>query len=135
LLEIIPKRGSGPVEHATVPKVLELLYDRGLKPDWWKLPSMPRAGLWREIAEVVERRDGACRGVLVLGLDAPFVQLADSFKLTAGIDVVKGFAVGRTLWSGPTTEWLAGRIDDATLIHQVAEAFEKLLQAWRTRSP
>jgi 5-dehydro-2-deoxygluconokinase len=133
LLEIIPKRGAGPLEHSAMPKVMDGLYAKGIAPDWWKLPSMPRGLLWREIDEVIAKHDASCRGVLVLGLDAPEAQLTESFKLTKDSASVKGFAVGRTLFAAPAAEWLAGRLDDEQLVDRVATAFERLKKAWRQR--
>ena len=40
-------------------------------PDWWKLPDPGSDGAWEAIAEVIGRHDPHCRGVLLLGLDAP----------------------------------------------------------------
>ncbi|MBK7857277.1 MAG: 5-dehydro-2-deoxygluconokinase [Archangiaceae bacterium] len=133
LVEVIPKRGNSPVEHAAVPQVMEQLYGKGLQPDWWKLPAMPRTSLWRETAEVIARHDTACRGILILGLEAPEDELIKSFGLSAGVDAVKGFAVGRTLWAQPAAAWLSGQIDDAQLVDRVAAAFTRLVEAWRRR--
>lgn len=134
LLEVIPKRGNGPVEHGAVPQVMRALYDAGLQPDWWKLPAMPRSALWRETAEVLAQRDPDCRGIVVLGLEAPEAELARSFSMCAGVEAVKGFAVGRTLWAAPAAAWLGGQLDDAGLVQRVADAFSRLADAWRKRS-
>jgi 5-dehydro-2-deoxygluconokinase len=134
LLELIPKRGLGPVEHAALPKLISALYARGLQPDWWKLPAMPRTHLWKETATVIERHDPACRGIVVLGLEAPEAELARAFSLCAAVDAVKGFMVGRTLWAGPAGAWLSGQIDDAALVERVAQAFGRLMSAWRKRA-
>ena len=47
--------------------------------------------------------------------------------------IVKGFMVGRTIWGDASRAWLAGAIDDAALIEQVAARFGRLAQAWRAR--
>ncbi|MBL8954712.1 MAG: 5-dehydro-2-deoxygluconokinase [Myxococcaceae bacterium] len=133
LLEVIPSGGNGPIQHGALPELLSALYARGIAPDWWKLPALPRAQLWRELGDLVAANDDACRGIVVLGLDAPEEELARSFRLTAGVDVVKGFAVGRTLWSGPAGEWLSGGLPDDALVERVAAAFGRLKEAWRAR--
>jgi 5-dehydro-2-deoxygluconokinase len=48
---------------------------------------------------------------------------------------VKGFAVGRTLFAGAASEWLAGRIGDDQLVDQVTNAFTRLVAAWRKVRP
>ena len=47
----------------------------GIKPDWWKLPGVS-AKVWAHISEVIQANDPYCRGILILGLDAP----EDKFK-------------------------------------------------------
>ena len=53
------------------------------------------------------------RGIVVLGLDAPEAELAASFETAAGFDLVKGFAVGRTIF-GDAARGLARRRDSTT---------------------
>ena len=83
-----------------------------MKPDWWKLEDQPSAAAWREIAAAIEENDPRCRGIVMLGLDAPEADLVRAFRLAAGCPWVKGFAVGRTIFAEPARAWLAGRIDD-----------------------
>ncbi len=132
LFEVIVKRGAE-LEHEAMARVLTALYARGVQPDWWKLPAMPRDEQWREVAAVVEANDDACRGIVVLGLDAPEAELHASFHHCYGVDAVKGFAVGRTLWAAPAGAWLAGQIDDDKLVDRVAQAFGRMKVAWRER--
>jgi 5-dehydro-2-deoxygluconokinase len=35
----------------------------------------------------------------------------------------------------PAGEWLAGRIDDATLVTRASAAFERMIALWRGREP
>ena len=67
----------------------------------------------------------------MLGLDAPEAELAASFETAAGFDLVKGFAVGRTLFSDAAEKWLAGEIDDRTAIEDMAGRFARLTDAWQ----
>jgi 5-dehydro-2-deoxygluconokinase len=133
LIELIPKRGKGPLDHEAVPRLMRALYERKVAPDWWKLPAMPDGALWRAVDEVITSHDGDCRGVLVLGLEAPEAELARSFGLCADFPVVKGFAVGRTVWRGPATAWLSGMISDEALVERVSTAFTRLVELWRRR--
>ena len=54
------------------------------------------------------------RGIVVLGLDAPAKELEESFAVAASFDLVKGFAVGRTIFAEVARRWLSGAIDDKT---------------------
>ena len=82
--------------------------------------------------DLVARRDPWCRGVLVLGLNAPIKDLAAGFRQAALSATSRGFAVGRTIWQEPSRDWLAGQIGDAELIARVRASFETLIRAWRS---
>ena len=72
---------------------------------------------------------------MLLGLNQPMERLIDGFAAAATQPIVRGFMVGRTIWGEAGREWLAGTIDDATLIDRAASHFGQLVQAWRqTRS-
>jgi 5-dehydro-2-deoxygluconokinase len=130
LVEIIAGK-HGRVHDETVASVLTRLYDIGIKPDWWKLEPQETSAAWANIGAVIAARDPFCRGVVMLGLDAPAEDLARAFRLAADAPVVKGFAVGRTIFAEPAKAWLGGRIDDETAIAAMARAFGDLVAAWQ----
>src|SRR5262249_35356592 len=117
-----------------VPRALAQLYAAGLKPEWWKLPPPAASDGWSAIAEVIEANDPLCRGVLMLGLEAPEHVLAESFKLAAKAPICKGFAIGRTLFAAPAEAWFAGRIDDRAARDQVAANYRHLVELWHRRA-
>jgi 5-dehydro-2-deoxygluconokinase len=47
------------------------------------------------------------------------------------VPIVKGFAVGRTIFSDAAGRWLAGEIDDEAAIADLARRFGTLVEAWR----
>ena len=44
---------------------------------------------------------------------------------------VHGFAVGRSIFASVAEEWLAGRMDDAAAIDEMARNFRALVEAWQ----
>jgi 5-dehydro-2-deoxygluconokinase len=130
LLEIILPPGMA-VDSATTARALTQIYDLGVRPDWWKLEPLAETSAWRQVAEVIEARDRYCRGVVLLGLSQPMDALAAAFEAAAAIPVVKGFAVGRTIFEGPARDWLAGEIDDAAAVGQLRRNLSTLVEAWR----
>ena len=130
LLEIIASH-HGPMGPETIAIVIDHIYDLGIYPDWWKLEPMSERMAWVRIEEVIGRRDPHCRGVLLLGLSAPHDELVAGFAAVAGIDIVKGFAIGRTIWQDPAERWLRGEIDDAQAIELLAANFAALVRDWR----
>ncbi|WP_394893717.1 5-dehydro-2-deoxygluconokinase [Mesorhizobium sp. AaZ16] len=129
LVEIIAGKHGGLAED-TIPRALEELYALGIKPDWWKLEPQASSAAWRAIGAVIEKNDPWCRGVVLLGLEAPQDELEAAFAATAEAPVVKGFAVGRTIFVDAAEKWFAGQISDEAAITDMAERFERLTEAW-----
>ena len=130
IVEIIAGK-HGPVDETTVARVLQRLYDLGIKPDWWKLEPQESAAAWRQIASVISHNDPYCRGIVLLGLDAPENDLVAAFRTAASSSMVKGFAIGRTIFAETAARWLKGEIDDEAAIAEMARKFERLVGAWQ----
>ena len=129
LLEVIPPRTQS-LAPDTVLRALKRLYNLGIYPDWWKLEPMPAAA-WSAIDQLIAERDPYCRGVVMLGLNASVEAMADAFAAARASRSCRGFMVGRTIFHQPSQAWLAGQIDDATLVRQVRATFEQLIDLWR----
>ena len=134
LIEIIASK-NGEIADDTVSRVLDRLYAIGVKPDWWKLEGQASAEAWNNVAAVVEANDPLCRGIMLLGLEAPEEDLATAFRVARGCALVRGFAVGRTIFVDPALNWFAGRIDDAAAVRAMAEAFARLCALWQDAAP
>ncbi|EAS43084.1 5-dehydro-2-deoxygluconokinase [Photobacterium profundum] len=113
-------------------RAVQRFYNLGVKPDWWKLPPQSVEG-WNNISAVITERDTYCRGVVILGLDAPEAELRAGFAAAANQPLVKGFAVGRTIFGQPSREWLAGNIGDRALIEKIKVNYHNLIILWRQR--
>jgi 5-dehydro-2-deoxygluconokinase len=135
LLEVICPKAMTPAgsEDQAVLRSVQRIYNLGIRPEWWKLSPMTEPG-WTALAQLVAARDPQCRGAVILGLNQPLQELAASFT-QAQNPIVKGFMVGRSLWATPAQQWLAGSLDDAGLVVQVARNFEMLVDAWRASRP
>jgi 5-dehydro-2-deoxygluconokinase len=129
LVEIIASK-HGPVNDTTTARVIERLYQIGIKPDWWKLESQPSDAAWANIARLIDVHDPLCRGIVLLGLEAPEEDLANAFQIARRCPRVKGFAVGRTIFAEPAQAWFAGSISDGEAIQRMAESFSRLCEAW-----
>jgi 5-dehydro-2-deoxygluconokinase len=115
----------------TIARALNRFYDLGIRPDWWKLEPMDDPSSWQNIEAVIERRDPFCRGVVLLGLSQPTETLIAAFEATAAVPVVKGFAVGRTIFHDAARAWLSGDIDDSAAVEALAAKLTTLVEAWR----
>ncbi|KHN54720.1 bifunctional 5-dehydro-2-deoxygluconokinase/5-dehydro-2-deoxyphosphogluconate aldolase [Pectobacterium fontis] len=131
LLEVILPAGM-PHSDALYLRAIQRFYNLGVRPDWWKLPPLSAEG-WAQLTPLLAQRDPYCRGVVILGLDAPLETLQQGFSAAVGFPIVKGFAVGRTLFAQPAQKWLRNEIDDAELIEQVKHNYLQLIAVWRQR--
>lgn len=132
LVEIICSK-NGPVGDDTMASVMRRLYAIGIRPDWWKLEGQPTAAAWAAVDAAIAENDPYCRGVVLLGLDAPLPELEAAFRLAQTARTVKGFAVGRTIFGEAARGWLAGKLDDEAATAMMAERFGRLVDAWQGR--
>jgi 5-dehydro-2-deoxygluconokinase len=128
LVEVIPPKAM-PSDDSTLPRALAEIYAHGIKPDWWKLPSMSDEA-WRSVAAEIAASDPHCRGVVLLGLEAPEDELAAAFKIARRHPVCKGFAIGRSIFMAPAREWLLGNCDAAAFAANVADNYRRLIDIW-----
>ncbi len=129
LLEVIPSK-VGPVADDTTARVIQRFYDIGIYPDWWKLEPMQTKAAWTEACDAVTRNDRNIRGIVVLGLDAPVEELTKSLALAARFDLVKGFAIGRTIFGEVARSWLAGGMSDEDAVARMADRYRELCDIW-----
>ncbi len=129
LLEVIPSR-AGPVDDATAARIVERFYEIGVFPDWWKLEPMTSDAAWGRTCAAIRARDPHCRGIVVLGLEAPREALAASFAAAARHDLVRGFAVGRTIFAPAARAWMKGDMQDARAVADMAARFADLCDIW-----
>jgi 5-dehydro-2-deoxygluconokinase len=132
LVEIICSK-NGPLSDDTMASVMRRLYAIGIKPDWWKLEGQPSAAAWAAVDAAIAENDPYCRGVVLLGLDAPLPELEAAFRLAQTARAVKGFAVGRSIFGEAARGWLAGTLDDEAATAMMAERFGRLVDAWQGR--
>jgi 5-dehydro-2-deoxygluconokinase len=129
LLEIIPSK-VGPVDDATTADLIRRIYEMGIFPDWWKLEPQKTRRAWEAVCATITECDPNTRGIVMLGLDAPEEELAESFQIAAGFPLVKGFAVGRTIFGQVARDWLAGRIEDEAAVQAIAKRYQRLCAVW-----
>lgn len=129
LLEVIPSKVA-PVDDMSTAKVIERFYEIGVYPDWWKLEPLKTAEAWRNACEAITRNNSHTRGIVVLGLDAPAEELEASLKVAADFDLVKGFAIGRTILGDVARQWLAGKMSDTDAVAEMAKRYRGFCDLW-----
>ncbi|MPR09777.1 bifunctional 5-dehydro-2-deoxygluconokinase/5-dehydro-2-deoxyphosphogluconate aldolase [Microvirga tunisiensis] len=130
LVEIIAGK-HGSLKTDTVAGILQRLYDLGIKPDWWKLEPQRDEAAWHAIGDVITENDAYCRGIVLLGLEAPEDELEAAFAAAAKEPQVKGFAVGRTIFNDAARRWLKGEMSDEAAVNDMASRFQRLVDSWQ----
>lgn len=131
LLEVIPSK-VGPVGDETTAQIIQRFYDLGVYPDWWKLEPMTSDAAWTLTVDAINRNDPNTRGIVILGLAAEEDALAASFEVAAQYPLVKGFAVGRTIFGDAAKSYMADDITEAEAITDMAAKYKRLCEYWDT---
>lgn len=103
-------------------------YGAGLVPDFWKIEGMPD----RESLQVVDAAIRLVEGPrqLILGKGAGMDAVRIWFNAAAGAPTAAGFAIGRTVYFEPASQWLLGSISREDAIAQIAGNYEAVIAAW-----
>ncbi len=129
LLEVIPSKVAA-VTDTTTAEIIQRFYDIGVYPDWWKLEPMKTEAGWQAACDAIERNDAHTRGIVVLGLAAAEDALAESFRAAAKFPLVKGFAVGRTIFGDAAKAWMKGEMSDAEAVALMKDNYTRLCTIW-----
>ncbi|MCL4068368.1 5-dehydro-2-deoxygluconokinase [Pseudomonas sp. GX19020] len=129
LLEVIPSKVA-PVDDMTTATIIRRFYDLGVFPDWWKLEPMKTARAWANAVAAIGENDPNTRGIVILGLDAPEAELAASFRVAAAQPLVRGFAVGRSIFGDVARSWMEGKTDDAGAVADMTARYSRLCDIW-----
>jgi myo-inositol catabolism protein IolC len=91
----------------------------------------------REFGDVAQHRerDRARRSLLsgrrTAGFVGPPSELISAFAAAAPFKIIKGFAVGRTIFEAPARDWFRGDVGDEAAVQQMAANLAMLVSAWR----
>jgi 6-phosphofructokinase/tagatose-1,6-bisphosphate aldolase len=102
----------------------------GIEPDVWKVEGMTDADDYRLVADAAraEGRDGV--GCVVLGAGADQATVAHWLREAAAVEGFIGFAIGRTIFWEPLTQWLAGTIDADAAVRAIADNYGRTIDVY-----
>ncbi len=127
MIEVVPPAGSafGPGELAAS---VGAAVERGLDPDWWKLPDVG-ADEWRRLGALLDAASSRSR-LVPLGGDRPLAELVAAFAAVRRTGRGGGFAIGRSVFAPAWRRFLDGDRSPA-LAADVAGRTVELVDAWR----
>lgn len=129
LLEIIPSKVA-PTDDQTSAQIIQRFYDLGVYPDWWKLEPFTTDAAWENACAAITANDPHVRGIVVLGLDASEADLSASLAIAAKHPLVKGFAIGRTIFGDAARGWLKGEMTDEAAVTMMSDRYARLAALW-----
>ncbi|MGB2001166.1 MAG: bifunctional 5-dehydro-2-deoxygluconokinase/5-dehydro-2-deoxyphosphogluconate aldolase [Candidatus Puniceispirillaceae bacterium] len=130
LLEIINGRADKPAAPDQIIALVEQMYGLGIMPDWWKLEPIADPAFWNNVGDLVRAHDPHLQGIIVLGKEMPDDELVNVLGMARKEPLVRGFAIGRTIFSEAAQRWFAGEIDDAAAIDMMSVVYRRLIAAW-----
>jgi 5-dehydro-2-deoxygluconokinase len=104
-------------------------YAEGLVPPYWKIEGMPTREALAMVDTAIREKDGPRQ--LILGKGAGMDAVRQWFAAAAGAPTAAGFAIGRTVYFEPCSEWIAGRLDREAAVDRVASNYTAVIDAWR----
>jgi len=104
-------------------------YAAGLTPPYWKIEGVPDRTAMKPIDDAIVERRGTRQ--LVLGKGATLETVAVWFAAAAAATSAGGFAVGRTVYWGPSTEYLLGQRSRADAVSQIVENYRRVIDLWK----
>ncbi len=110
----------------TTAAVIDRFYEIGVYPDWWKLEPMKRRSRMGE--RLRGNRAATTRTRAASSCSASTRRRTNSKRASpsaARHDLVKGFAVGRTIFGEAAQRWLAGEIDDGEAVRDMAGRYRR----------
>ena len=101
------------------------LQSAGIEPDVWKIEGIDRPEDCARVVAAVRRggRDGV--GCIVLGRGEDDAKVRQWLKTAAAVPGFIGFAVGRTSFWGPLTDWKEGRIARDAAVSEIARRYRE----------
>ena len=130
LLEIITGFKNNKTEPKQILELINRFYSIGIFPDWWKIEPIEDKGFWKSAGNLIRSFDPFVHGIVILGKDNTIDHLKKVFEASKSETLVKGFAVGRTIFSEAANLWLSEKINDQQATNMMSERFLNVMKTW-----
>jgi 5-dehydro-2-deoxygluconokinase len=111
------------------------LQSAGIEPDVWKIEGIDRPEDCERVVAAV-RRGGRDRvGCIVLGRGEDDAKVREWLKTAAAVRGFIGFAVGRTSFWEPLSQWKDGRIERDAAVSEIARRYRAWVDIFESARP
>jgi myo-inositol catabolism protein IolC len=111
------------------------LQDAGVEPDVWKIEGLDGPALCESIVAAVRRGGRAHVGCIILGRGEDDAKVRGWLRTAAGVSGFIGFAVGRTTFWDPLTDWRAGKATRAAAVAEIARRYREWVGIFESARP
>jgi len=106
----------------------------GVEPAIWKVEGLESTRDARAVVAQARAGGRANVDVIVLGRDAPGDRLDRWLDVAAPVNGFVGFAIGRSIWEDVIRAHVAGTLDDASAVREIASRYLEFADRWATAS-
>ena len=134
MVELIISQNFSQEDASTVNEVelteaFDEVYKEGIYPYWWGINALDSKEKWVKLNEVMDENDPEV-GVIFQCNYSQIEKLPAWFSAVQSNSQSWGVAVGHSIYWEPWEKYINGNADDAEVISEVAERFQKLLKVW-----
>jgi 5-dehydro-2-deoxygluconokinase len=101
------------------------LQDAGIESDVWKIEGIDRPEDCARVVAAAQRKGRDHVGCIVLGRGEDDVKVRQWLRTAAAVPGFIGFAVGRTSFWGPLSDWKDGRIAREAAVSEIARRYRE----------
>jgi 6-phosphofructokinase/myo-inositol catabolism protein IolC len=102
----------------------------GVEPDVWKVEGMNSPDDYRLVADAARAGGRDKVGCVVLGAGADEATVAHWLREAAGVDGFIGFAIGRTIFWEPLSQWIAGSLDADAAAAVIGDNYRRTIELY-----
>jgi len=106
-------------------RAITALQDAGVEPAVWKIEGIDRSEDCGKVVAAVRRLGRDRVGCIVLGRGEDDTKVRQWLKTAAAVPGFIGFAVGRTSFWAPLTDWKDGRITRDAAVREIARCYRE----------
>lgn len=127
MLEVLLE-GKGP-RFEQMKRMIRALETNGIKPDVWKLEGLEKTSQWKAIKKLTKA------DLIILGRGKSKHDVETWVRTAAASGVVRGFAIGRTVFFQPLKAYVAKRITRAEAIDRIKDNYMHFVRLFESSRP
>jgi len=113
---------------------IRALQDAGIEPDVWKIEGIDRPEDCVKVVAAAQHGGRNHVGSIILGRGEDDTKVRQWLKTAAAVPGFIGFAVGRTSFWGPLTEWKDGRLAREAAVTEIARRYREWVDIFEEAS-